>query len=247
MALSLIPHIPDGIANAMTSRLEIQAYSNSNRTKRVLGKGFVAPINPASIQIEYRNTLSGEEGLNSTGAKLNFANNEADRISFKLILTDSSVFHYTGRNLFTFYNNYEQDSGSHPLLSDSEIGDLNSFSKLISNGIRDGHVAIAIERFLNLTTQKVLAVNKKKPQENQEVYLGIVWGRIFTRPVVEKINAKRNKIYPCYLESVDINYTQFTRDGRALRAELDCVFREDTTQDTVVAGGGPQQSSDNQI
>ncbi|WP_299409900.1 hypothetical protein [Acaryochloris sp. IP29b_bin.148] len=43
-------------------------------------------------------------------------------------------------------------------------------------------------------------------------YLRIEWGDL---------------IYDCRLQSVDVNYTLFSRNGKALRAELDTVFVED--------------------
>ncbi|MCY7294212.1 CIS tube protein [Alteromonas sp. a30] len=242
----------DAIATALTSRLEIRAYSDVKREKRQWDRGFVAPINPESMKIKYKNTLAGQVGLNSTGASLSVASNQAEEISFKLVLTDSSAFHYSGRNVFTLLNNYEADnfqnigySASRLLaianeeklkglykdttFANSNVSPLHSGVNAVPLGARDGHVGRAIERFLNLTTQKTL---KDGDKDAQNAYLGLVWGRVFNRPgglEAGKFKAKRKKIYPCYLDSVDINYTHFTRDGRVLRAELDCVFKEDSS------------------
>lgn len=249
--------VTDLLSSAYVSRLEIRAYSDVGRRARKWDRGFIAPINPESIKVAYKNTLAGQVGLNSTGASLSVASNQAEEISFKLVLTDSPVFHYSGRNTFTFLNNYEADNshnigfqlGSYlsnfnnqpEILSPEEIAEANrvQIGKLHDDrhmsladtplGARDGHVSVAIERFLNLTTQKTL---KDGDKDAQNAYLGLVWGRVFNRPGeldAGKFKAKRKKIYPCYLDSVDINYTHFTRDGRVLRAELDCVFKEDSS------------------
>jgi len=252
----------DAIATALTSRLEIRSYSDPERRDRQWDRGFVAPINPESLTVSYGNTLAGQVGLNSSGASLSVASNEAEEISFKLVLTDSSAFHYSGRNTFTLLNNYEADnfqnlgysasrllalaneetlgapaSSSTPASTtffNSPVSPLHAGRNQIRGGsfpiaARDGHVALAIERFLNLTTQKAL---KKTGKEAQAAYLGLVWGRVLNRPgeLTDGIfKAVRKRIYPCYLKSAEVNYTHFTRDGRALRAEIDCVFKEDST------------------
>lgn len=248
----------DAIATALTSRLEIRSYSDPERRKRQWDRGFVAPINPESLKVTYGNTLAGQVGLNSTGASLSVASNEAEEISFKLVLTDSSAFHYSGRNTFTLLNNYEADNfqnlgySASRLLAlaneekslpstlanttffNSPVSPLHAGRNQIQGGsfpiaARDGHVALAIERFLNLTTQKAL---KNTGKEAQAAYLGLVWGRVLNRPgelTNGSFEAVRKRVYPCYLESAEVNYTHFTRDGRALRAEIDCVFKEDST------------------
>lgn len=244
----------DAVATATTSRLEIRAFSDKERKYRQWNRGFVAPINPETLKVSHNNTLAGQEGLNASGASLSLANNTAEEISFTLVLTDSSAFHYSGRNSFTLFNNYEVDyatnlgyalgfgqQAANLTINSVEaetdemkatVGLLNSDmgARSLSLGKRDGHVSVAIERFLNLTTQSTLS----KGEENaQPAYLGIVWGRVFNRPggglSKKGFSAKRKKLYPCYLESADITYTHFTRDGRALRAEIECVFKEDSS------------------
>ncbi len=237
--------VTDAASVAYTSRLEIRAFEDVDRKIRHFDRGFVAPINPESLKITYKNNLAGQVGLNSTGASLSVASNEAEEISFKLVLTDSSAFHYMGRNLFTPLNDYHADTESNvsyllglgidlanetdpvaylkPKKKEGKIAKLNP--KTLQ---REGHVAIAIERFLNLTTQDALKIK----DDHRETYLGLVWGSVFTRPGKSDdkgFTANRQRVYPCYLESVDVNYTHFTRDGRVLRAELDCVFKEDSS------------------
>lgn len=268
--------ISDFNSNFLTSHLEIQAFTDVERSKRVFGRGFSAPINPSEITVSYENSLAGleEAGINSRGPALTFANNTAETINFKLLLTDDSVFHYSGNNTLRLFNDYENDvkfnlsNSIGPVATRNErlvdgssgeiierIAELNSQPGKFS---RDNHVAKAIERFLNLTTQRPRRP-EKGDEDDTSVYLGLQWGRVFTRPgmlatkaehkkLVEAKRAKRRgpykadisddehlkffahrrRIYPCYLESVEINYTQFSQSGMPLRAELSCVFKEDS-------------------
>ena len=230
---------------ALHRKLEIRAFADEFRTQQLKGKGFRAQINPASLQIFYRNDLTGEAGLNSAGASLAVSGSEPEIIKFKLILTDSSIFHFSSTNNLNLTNQYFEDKNVFRDLQDAthsfdtnkkvvkdaqEIAKGKDFEDKVLVHKRDkGSVAEGIEKFLNLTTQDIL----KKENENEHVFLGLKWGSMFYRP---DNNNLRQNIYPVYLESVDVNYTQFSQDGLPLRAELDCVFREDSTDEVLLGG-----------
>ncbi len=233
MALGYAAQIIDLIAAKRTSKLEIRAFTDKERKKRAKGKGFIAQFNPASLNVEYSNDLSKPVGLNSLGPKLIFNNNNAEKISFKLVLSDSSIVHYSSDRVFNMANNYFEDKntlfGNNYKESTSSIGSDEVENDNIPdlNGTKDkGSVVAGLERFLNLTTQKVM--------DGNPVYLGIIWGDVFVRPNTDNINSpnsvlKRRNIYPCFLENVSVNYTLFSRGGIPLRAELDCTFIEDSS------------------
>ena len=235
MALGYAAQIIDLIAAKRTSKLEIWAFTDKERKKRAKGKGFIAQFNPASLNVEYSNDLSKPVGLNSLGPKLIFNNNNAEKISFKLVLSDSSIVHYSSDRVFNMANNYFEDKntlfGNNYKESTFSIGsdEVGNHNIPDLNGTKDkGSVVAGLERFLNLTTQKVM--------DGNPVYLGIIWGDVFVRPNTDNINSpnsvlKRRNIYPCFLENVSVNYTLFSRGGIPLRAELDCTFIEDNSGD----------------
>jgi hypothetical protein len=218
MALQLITSAMDGIKGIKESTLEVRAFSDKARKNRIPNGGFRAQISPASLVVEYKNNLEGLPGINSVGAELEFNFIESKVIKFKLILTNSSVFHYSGKSIFNLSNQYFKDGGKVPN-TDGEVLALNDI-----NG-KGGSVVEGVERFINLTTQQSLKIQSST--DPQAVYLGLVWGDIFSKANNQIGGTKRNNVHPCYLESVAVNYSQFSPFGSPLRAELDCVFKED--------------------
>jgi hypothetical protein len=238
------------ISNVLSRQLEIRAYKDAKRTQRIRGLGFRSQINPANLVVEYRNELVGETGLNSAGASLTIGASQPERIKFKLILTDSSTFHFSSRNTYKVRNAYFTD-GRLKTSKDNIVSVINNTGEVTETYFHDGKVlsedvtkdetdklfkdrangtvAEGVERFLNLTTQEII----KDGEEKSHLFLGIIWGQLFIRP---DNTSRRQNVYPVYLESVDVNYTQFHSNGTPLRAELDCIFREDST-DEVSEGG----------
>lgn len=162
-------------------------------------------FNPESVTIEYRNTWQKPQGLGTSGAKLSFAANKPEKIKMKLIFADSNLNEHTDFNL----NGYGPKAAN-----------LNSDTNGISG---------AIERFLVVTTEKLADTHRP-------YYLSLHWGNVFVRPqgshnVQGVYQRETEKAYPCQLESVDVKYTLFSRDGAPLRAELTCVFVEDYHSD----------------
>ena len=233
------------ISSVLSRQLEIRAYDDPKRINRITGLGFRSQINPSNLVIEYRNELVGETGLNSAGASLTIGASQPERIKFKLILTDSNTFHFSSGNTYKIRNGYFTD-GRLITNKDDKIsvkknykevietyfhGEQGKPEKVTKEEVRrlfkdraNGTVAEGVERFLNLTTQEIIG----KKDNQSHIFLGIIWGQLFVRP--DNTESRQN-IYPVYLESVDVNYTQFHSDGTPLRAELDCVFREDSTDE----------------
>ena len=167
---------------------------------------MIVQYNPDSLQIEYNIDWQSPQGLGTTGSNLSFANNKPEKIKFKLLFAESDV------DLGLFQSKL--------LLGDNIYKTGNRLSNRIST---NSYVNYAVEKFLTLTTQKLSS-------EHRPYYLRLKWGNVLVRPKGtlkdNKPEVSTQKTYPCQLESVDVNYTLFSREGTPLRAELDCVFIE---------------------
>jgi len=219
--------------NFRPQKLKILAYGKTPKNKEVEvppHATFEVMYNPESVVIEFRNRWQKPQGIGTHGVDLSFAANEPERIRFKLIFGGTDV-----DNAFT-----KENWGT--TIVPGAMSIINS---------SDGEVVIRkVEEFLKITTQRI-------SDSHDPCFLVLQWGTVFTRladtqelPKIAskslekdliagmmKSSAKKLISYPCRLESVDLAYTQFDRQGNPLRAELDTVFMEDGKNEL---GGGLQ-------
>lgn len=135
----------------------------------------------------------------STGKFEAMFNPESFKESYTTVYDQSQGVNSSGAEL-TFVKSKPSDLSIHLVLDGSGVNEMGVASLGGTQSVRD-----RVNNFLEIAY-------RFQGEIHQPNFLSIKWGDINL---------------PCRLSNVDINYTSFDREGKALRAELDATFISD--------------------